>query len=175
LAALPGVATVDVSGYPVQPLNLIDTQENPATCWWWRKAAGEDRALTEIVSGPTIPVTDAELGRAVELVNAERSPTQAQKVIFGPDYANYAITTGNEETAANQETLWWVSESGVRFGVPRDEETLRALGFATPPSPAPWAVLRLLAPGPALSRPAALVRHDTLPANPGVGRLEQPR
>ena len=175
LAALPGVATVDVSGYPMQPLNLIDTQANPATCWWWRKIVGEDRALTEIVSGPSIPATDAELGRAVELVNAERSPTQAQKVIFGPDYANYTITTGNEETAAQQETLWWVSESGVRFGVPRDEETLRALGFATPPSPAPWAVLRLLAPGPALSRPAALVRHDTLPANPGVGRLEEPK
>ena len=175
LAALPSVTTLDVSGYPDEPLNLIDTQQNPATCWWWKKADGEERASTEIVSGSAVPIPPDKLSKAVELVNAERSPAQAGKVYFGPDYANYVITTGNEETSSSQETLWWVSESGARFGVPRDEETLRALGFDTPPKPAPWAVLRLLAPGPELTKAAALVRHDTLPANAGVGKLEQPK
>ena len=46
--------------------------------------------------------------------------------------------------------------------------------LAYPPKPAPWSVLRLLAPGPALSKAGALVRHDTLPANAG-GKLEEPK
>jgi hypothetical protein len=96
-------------------------------------------------------------------------------VFFGPDYSNYVISTGNDPAAATAEALWWVSESGVRFGVDRDQETLRALGFATPPRPAPWAVLRLLADGPMLSRADALVRHDTLPVDLNVGKLEQPK
>ncbi|MDQ1249417.1 MAG: hypothetical protein QG597_3792 [Actinomycetota bacterium] len=174
LAALPAVNSLDVSGYPDAALTLVDTQENPATCWWWKKSDGEDRASTEIVSGPSVPVPGEQVGKAVELVNAERSPAQADKVFFGPDYANYVITTGNEETSSSQETLWWVSDSGARFGVPRDEETLRSLGFDTPPKPAPWSVLRLLAPGPELTKTAALIRHDTLSTNAG-GTLEKPR
>ena len=174
LAALPAVTTLDVSGYPDAPLNIVDNQENPATCWWWKKADGEDRASIDIISGASIPIPEDQADKAVELVNAERSPAQANKVFFGPDYANYVITTGNDETASSQETLWWVSDSGARFGVPRDEETLRALGFSTPPKPAPWSVLRLLAPAPALTNAGALVRPDTLPANAG-GKLEQPK
>ena len=174
LSALPSVSTLDVDGYPDAALNIVDSQENPATCWWWTKADGEDRADTEIVSGPTVPIPADEVDKAVVLVNANRSPAQADRVYFGPDHANYVISTGNEETASSQETLWWVSDSGARFGIPRDEEILRALGFNTAPKPAPWSVLRLLAPGPALTKAAALVRHDTLPANAG-GKLEQPR
>ena len=174
LSVLPAVTTLDLSGYPEAPLNLVDTQQNPATCWWWTKTDGEDRASVEIVSGPSIPIPADEVGKAVELVNADRSPARAGRVYFGPDDANYVITTGNEETSSSQETLWWVSDSGVRFGVPRDAETLRALGFGTAPRPAPWSVLRLLAPGPELTRAAALVRHDTLTGNAG-GKLELPR
>jgi len=96
-------------------------------------------------------------------------------VFFGPDYANYVISTGNDPAAATQETLWWVSESGVRFGVERNQETLGALGLSTPPKPAPWSVLRLLAPGPTLSKADALVRHDALPVDVNVGELEQPK
>ena len=53
----------------------------------------------------------------------------------------------------------------MRFGVPREEDTLRALGLEAKthaPSPAPWLALRLLAPGPTLSRADALVRHNSL-------------
>jgi len=96
-------------------------------------------------------------------------------VYFGPGYANYVVLTGNSPTAATQESQWWVSESGVRFGVARDADTLRALGFATAPKPAPWAVLRLLAGGPLLAKADALVRHDTLPADGNVAALEAPK
>ncbi|EUA08819.1 hypothetical protein I553_9876 [Mycobacterium xenopi 4042] len=38
--------------------------------------------------------------------------------------------------------------------------TRSALGLLAAPSPAPWAALRLLVPGPTLSRASALLRHD---------------
>jgi Type VII secretion system ESX-1, transport TM domain B len=72
--------------------------------------------------------------------------------------------------------LWWISESGVRFGVAREEDTLRALGLkAHTPNPAPWWALRLLVPGPELSRADALVRHNTLPADSNPGELQVPK
>ena len=175
LAEFPSVNTLDVSVYPDEQLNLVDTQDNPATCWWWQKTTGESRAMTSVVSGPTIPVPVSQTSKVVPMVKADKSGGQADRVFFGPEPANFVVSTGNDPAAATTEALWWVSDSGVRFGVSRDDETLRALGFGTPPTPAPWVVLRLLADGPTLSRADALVRHDTLPVDVNVAELEVPR
>jgi len=175
LAEMPAVTSLDVSVYPDEQLHLVDTQTNPATCWWWQRNDGEPRASTSVLSGPSIPVPADQAGKVVPMVKADKSGWQADRVFFGPDYANYLISTGNDPAAATQETLWRVSESGVRFGVERNQETLGALGLSTPPKPAPWSVLRLLAPGPTLSKADALVRHDALPVDVNVGELEQPK
>lgn len=175
LAEMPAVTSLDLSVYPDEQLHLVDTEMNAATCWWWQKNDGEPRASTSVVSGPTIPVPADEVGKVVSLVKADKSGWQADRVFFGPDFANYVISTGNDPDAATQETLWWVSESGVRFGVQRDQQTLDSLGLNAPPKPAPWSVLRLLAPGPTLSKADALVRHDALPVDVNVEELEQPR
>ena len=175
LAEMPAVSTLDVSVYPDEQLRLVDTQVNASTCWWWQKTEGEQRAVTSVVSGPTVPVRADQVGKVVSMVKADKSGWQADRVFFGPDYANFVVSTGNDPAAATAEALWWVSESGVRFGVDRDQQTLQSLGLTTPPRPAPWSVLRLLADGPTLSRADALVRHDTLPVDVNVGKLEQPR
>lgn len=47
LSALPAADTLDVSGYPDATLNIVDNQENPATCWWWKRPTGRiSRAST---------------------------------------------------------------------------------------------------------------------------------
>jgi len=175
LAAMPAVNTLDTSVYPDQPLRLVDTEANPATCWWWQKTPGEPRAVTSVVSGATIPVPARHSDRVVAMVKADKSGWQADRVYFGDDYANFVVSTGNDPAAATSESLWWISESGVRFGIAHDQESVRALGFSSQPSPAPWAVLRLLAAGPLLSRDDAMVRHDTLPVDLNPGELERPR
>jgi len=175
LAAMPAVQVLDLSVYPGAPLHLVDTEANPATCWWWQKTPGESRAVTSVISGATIPMPADQRDRVVAMVKADKSGTQADQVFFGRDYANFVVSTGNDPAAATAESLWWVSESGVRFGVAHDQDTLRALGLSTAPSPAPWAVLRLLAGGPLLSREDAMVRHDTLPTDLTPGELEKPR
>lgn len=175
LAKLPAVEALDLSVYPDAPLHVVDSQTYSSACWWWQKTPGESLAQTSVIAGASIPVAESQVGTAVEMVKADKSGRQADRVVFGDDYANYVISTGNSPEAATTESLWWVAETGVRFGVGRDEDTLRALGLSSDPSPAPWAVLRLLVLGPTLSRSDALLRHDTLPVDGSPAELEVPR
>ena len=177
LAKLPVVEVLDLSAFPPAPPGVVDSQLNAAACWHWEKVSGESMATTSVIAGPTIPVADSQVDKVVELVKSDGPPgLQADRVFLGPDYANYVVSTGNSASSSTMESLWWVSESGVRFGVPREEDSLRALGLKThTPSPAPWWALRLLAPGPVLSRADALVRHNTLPVDGNPGELEIPK
>lgn len=177
LAKLPAAQGVDLSAFPAVPPKVIDSELNAAACWHWDKVSGESRASTSIITGPSIPVAESQAAKVVELVShpAEQQ-MQADRVFFGPGYANYVVSTGNSPSAASEESLWWVSESGVRFGIPRERETTEALGLkASTPSPGPWLALRLLAPGPTLSRADALVRHNALPVDSNPGELEVPK
>ena len=175
LAALPAANTLDVSVYPDQQVNFVDTQSNPSTCWWWQRGLTEARASTQVVSGPTVPVPVAASDKVVSLVRADKTIDQADRVFFAPGYTNYVLATGNDVDAATKETFWWITESGARFGVARDQDTFRALGIGTPTLSAPWAALRLLAAGPELSHSDALVRHDSLPTDLTPGGLEIPK
>ncbi len=87
LAKMPVVNKLDLSSYPDAPLNVMDIRENPATCWWWQKTSGENRARVQVVSGPTIPVAQRTPSKVVSLVKADTSGREADQVYFGPDYA----------------------------------------------------------------------------------------
>jgi ESX secretion system ATPase EccB len=175
LAKMPVVNGLDLSAYPDGPLNVMDIRENPATCWWWEKTTGEDRARVQVVSGPTVPVAAGKADKVVSLVKADDSGREADRVYFGPNYANFVAVTGNDPGSATAESLWWLSNSGVRFGVDNSRDPRTALGLTGQPSPAPWVALRLLAPGPTLSRADALVRHDTLPTDMNPAELVVPK
>jgi type VII secretion protein EccB len=175
LAKMPVVTGLDLSAYPDGPLNVVDMRENPATCWWWEKTNGEERARVQVVSGPTVPVAAANSEKIVSLVKADTSGREADRVYFGPDYANFVTVTGNDPASATAESLWWLTNSGVRFGVDNTRDARTALGLTKEPSPAPWVALRLLAPGPTLSRADAMVRHDTLPKDMTPAELVVPK
>jgi type VII secretion protein EccB len=175
LAKMPVVNGLDLSAYPDGPLNVVDIRENPATCWWWEKTTGEDRARVKVVSGPTVPVAAGNTDKVVSLVKADISGREADRVYFGPNYANFVTVTGNDPGSATAESVWWLSKSGVRFGVDNTRDVRTALGLTAEPNPAPWVALRLLAPGPMLSRADALVRHDTLPTDMNPAELVVPK
>ncbi|MGH3555636.1 MAG: type VII secretion protein EccB, partial [Mycobacterium sp.] len=175
LAKMPVVKGLDLSAYPEGPLNVVDIKENPATCWWWEKTTGEARAHVRVVSGPTVPVATGDAEKVVSLVKADNSGREADRVYFGPDYGNFVVVTGNDPGSTTAESLWWLSNSGVRFGVDNNRDARTALGLTSEPSPAPWVALRLLAPGPTLSRADALVRHDTLPTDMNPAELVEPK
>ena len=175
LAKMPVVNKLDLSSYPDNPLNVMDIRENPATCWWWQKTSGENRARIQVVSGATLPVTAKDMGKVVSLVKADTTGRQADQVFFGPDYANFVAVTGNDPGATTTESLWWLTDAGARFGVDNTREVLEALGLRTRPSLAPWVALRLLPQGPTLSRADALVEHDTLPMDMSPAELVVPK
>jgi hypothetical protein len=88
--------------------------------------------------------------------------------------------TGVEPTSKRAESLWFIGDAGVRFGISTagngDDQTLSALGLRDAvPTPAPWAVIRWLPAGPALSKAAALTQHDTLAPDLNVAALPTPK
>jgi hypothetical protein len=61
-----------------------------------------------------------------------------------------------------RETLWLVSMSGARYGIPFDQDNLKALGLQQGQvRPAPWAMLQVWPSGPELSQQAAAMVHDS--------------
>jgi type VII secretion protein EccB len=175
LAKMPVVNKLDLSSYPDNPLNVLDIRENPATCWWWQKTSGENRARVQVVSGSTLPVAPKELNKVVSLVKADTTGREADQVYFAPDHANFVAVTGNDPGAKTTESLWWLTDAGARFGVDDTREAREALGLKSTPSLAPWVALRLLPQGPTLSRADALVEHDTLPMDMSPAELVVPR
>lgn len=175
LAKMPVVNKLDLSSYPDAPLNVADIRENPATCWWWQKTSGENRARIQVISGATIPVAAKDENKVVSLVKADTTGREADQVFFGPDYGNFVAVTGNDPGAKTTESLWWLTDAGARFGVDDTREVREALGLKTKPSLAPWVALRLLPQGPTLSRADALVEHDTLPMDTSPGELAVPK
>ena len=128
LAKLPVVEVLDLSAFPPVPPNVVDSQLNSAACWQWEKVSGESMATTSVIAGPTIPVAASQVDKVVELVNSQGPGLQADRVYLGPDFANYVVSTGNSPASSTQESLWWISESGARFGVPREEDTVKSVG-----------------------------------------------
>jgi type VII secretion protein EccB len=175
LAKMPVVNKLDLSAYPDSPLDVVDIRENPATCWWWERTAGEIRARVQVVTGPTIPIKPADASRVVSLVKADTTGREADQVYFGPNSANFVIVTGNNPAAQTTESMWWLTEAGARFGVEDTKDVREALGLGSTPSPAPWVALRLLPQGPTLSRADALVEHDTLPMDMTPAELVVPK
>ncbi|AGC62241.1 type VII secretion protein EccB [Mycobacterium liflandii 128FXT] len=175
LAKMPVVNRLDLSAYPDDPLNVMDIRDNPSTCWWWERTAGENRSRVQVISGPNIPVAPHEMNKVVDLAKADMSGREADQVYFGPNFANFVAVTGNNPAAQTTESLWWLTEAGARFGVEDTKEAREALGLGLTPSPAPWVVLRLLPQGPTLSRADALVEHDTLPMDMSPAELVVPK
>ncbi|MGO9510964.1 MAG: type VII secretion protein EccB [Mycobacterium sp.] len=175
LAKMPVVNRLDLSAYPDTPLEVVDMRDNPATCWWWERTAGETRARVQVVTGPTIPVTPHDATKVVNLVKSDTTGREADQVYFGPNFANFVAVTGNNPAAQTTESLWWLTEAGARFGVDDSKEARDALGLTSTPSLAPWVALRLLPQGPTLSRADALVEHDTLPMDMTPAELVVPK
>ena len=119
-----------------------------------------------------LPVTD--VNRTVRLVNAP-----AARAAITPGYGYLVQTVGNDAAAPAAGSLFWVSDTGVRYGIEggtgRNDgpvKTAAALGLDGPALPMPWSILSLLSAGPALSQADALTAADfTAPApNPTENR-----
>jgi ESX secretion system ATPase EccB len=165
LTNVPVVESLPVDYYPTTRLELVDTKSNPVTCLCWSKGSTDRSATTAVLSGKGLPIPIGSDDRLLRLVKNDRSPAsvEADQVYMSPDATNLVMTTGAAPDAASRESMWWISDQGVRYGISLDDETLRALGISPPMArQAPWPLIRVFAPGPALSRTDAMTQHDTV-------------
>ncbi|MGY4712063.1 type VII secretion protein EccB [Mycolicibacterium sp. CBM1] len=159
IAHLPVSRVLAAATYPDQPISLTDTMSAPVTCVQWSQRAGAPSSSLTIMTGAVLPIADS--AHPVELAAAESSLTATRVVLpIGTGY--FVQTVAQQPPSPPAGALFWVSDTGVRYGIEAansDElaATVAALGLTMPATAAPWSVLALLAPGPALSSGAALL------------------
>jgi type VII secretion protein EccB len=171
----PGTAT-----YPSRPIRLVDPVKSEVTCLHWSRTGTDPNAATELLVGRQLPLTKDEQGRAVDLVTAVPSGGRTADAAYMPrDTGRFVQVTGVESTSPLRESLYWISDSGVRYGVDArqvstgSDATLKALALRTP-VPAPWPIISLFAVGPTLSPENAKLAHDSITPNQIVAGLSGP-
>ncbi|MBD8506414.1 type VII secretion protein EccB [Hoyosella sp. G463] len=162
LSGLPSARGIPVEDYPRSAPELVDGDD--VLCAVWSVGTEGDRA--RIVSGAEVPVA-AGATMIARVGAAEPGQLRADEVYVPPGAGRYVypvVAAGSELPHGARAALpHYVADTGVRYGIPTAADA-DALGVEVEPSPVPWTVLRLLEPGPALSRANALMAHGSVPA-----------
>lgn len=176
VAKLPVSRMLNTARYPDQQITLVDAAEDPVTCAHWSKRAGAATSSLSLMSGSALPIPDSM--HTVDLVGGGAQGTAA-RVALTPGTGYFAEAVGGGP-AAPAGSLFWVSDTGVRYGIDteadkadngRHGKTVEALGLSGDQIPVPWSVLSLFADGPTLSRADALLAHDGLAPDTRPGRV----
>jgi type VII secretion protein EccB len=152
---------VYVSPLPDKPLKMQLRGEAPALCWSWQREPGDQAPKTAVVSGRHLPIASSALNTGIKQIGGDSTV-----YISGGQFIRL-----QSPDPRYGESLYYIDPQGVRYGLP-DEETANSLGLMAPMT-APWQVVSLLVDGPALSKQAALLEHDTLPADPNPRKIEE--
>jgi type VII secretion protein EccB len=168
LVAIPSVVKSQVvriperdypSPLPDEPIKIVSRPNEPALCWTWERKTGEQSPKTTVVTGSHLPIAVSAMSQGIKQI-------QGTATVY-TDGGKYVQLQSPDPRYG--ESLYYVDPQGVRYGLP-DQQTAGALGL-TSPKPAPWEIVRLLVDGPVLSKEAALLEHDTLPADPSPRKV----
>ncbi|QBJ95516.1 type VII secretion protein EccB [Rhodococcus sp. ABRD24] len=164
LAKAPTAHELEVSTFPRSAPRLVGDGDDPVSCLTWTPmgtSEGDDSgrvaATLSLSAGRALPIP--EQARTVRLAQADGSGDKADAVYFRPGSSGFVQTTGLESGSSRKGAMFFVADTGVRYGIP-NSDAAEALGFEVPGPPAPWRIVELLAPGPTLGRDEALVAHD---------------
>lgn len=163
IARLPVAGGIDTAAYPSDELTLVDAGPAPVTCAYWSKPADATAGRLSLLSGAALPLPQGL--QTVDLVGSGSAAT-AERVALRPGSGYFVQSVGSDAGAPPAGSAFWVSDTGVRYGVDTttDAKAVEALGLNPPPLAIPWSVLTQFAPGPTLSRADALVAHDAVGA-----------
>jgi type VII secretion protein EccB len=156
VARMPLARGIDTNSFPAERLTLVDATVYPVTCVRWAKPQGAASSSLVLLSGAAMPLPEGR--RTVALVGSPNS---------------VALSPGTGYFVDSNAALFWVSDTGVRYGI-EDAKTAAALGLTLEPLPIPWSALSQFAAGPTLSRADALLAHDALPPDPKPAGSESP-
>ncbi|GAB3129265.1 type VII secretion system ESX-4 subunit EccB4 [Tsukamurella serpentis] len=155
VAAAPTVRSLPVRDLPDHRPQMRSLREAPTLCAA-ASADGSGGGTVELRTGPGTPAP----GSTVVLAGADAGGDALDAAYVPPGTGEYVVAA--EPGGERRDGLYYVSDSGVRYGIP-DVATARTLGLAHQPRPVPWSVLSALPAGPDLSRRAAAVTRDGTP------------
>ncbi|MGV9411221.1 type VII secretion protein EccB [Nocardia sp. NPDC003693] len=167
----PGTAS-----YPPAPVRVVPPDRHGVTCFRWSRAGDDPTAVTGLLVGRQLPLTDAAQRQTVPLVTAAGSHGATADAAYLPrDTGRFIRVTGSNPASPLREALFWISDSGVRYGIEAEpangsDPTLTALALRDP-LPAPWSIVSLYAVGPVLSQRDARVQHDGIAADKAAAAL----
>jgi type VII secretion protein EccB len=148
------VEQVYVSPLPDKPLDMLLREDAPTLCWAWEREPGDQSPKTAVITGRHLPIDASMLNTGIDQIIGDSTV-----FINGGQFVRL-----QSPDPRYGESLYYIDPQGIRYGLP-NEETARNLGLSGPRT-APWQVVGLLVDGPVLSKEAALLEHDTLPADP---------
>ncbi len=152
---------VYASPLPDRPLDVLLRADAPTVCWSWKREAGDQSPQTAVLSGRHLPIPAAAMRTGIDQIGRD-----ATVFVDGGQYVRL-----QSPDPRYGESLYYIDPQGVRYGIP-DEQTGTTLGL-TAPKTAPWQVVSLLVDGPVLTKQAALLEHDTLPADPDPRKVPE--
>lgn len=156
VAKAPKSTVVAVEAYPANPLRVIDPGTQPVTCGQWVKLSGAPTSSLTLLSGQTLPM-------AADAKTLSPPGAGGTKVLLPKGTGYFVQVTGQQPASTTKESMFWVSDVGVRYGLESEKNqtttAAAALGMTGDPLPIPWSVLSLFAAGPTLSKADALVAH----------------
>ena len=147
---------LDTGAFPAGQISLVDAASSPVACVRWAKPVDAGASSLRLLSGAVLPIADGV--RPVELM----SGGGANRAVLQPGVGYFVQTVGQEPASPSAGSPFWISDTGMRFGIDGGTspdgaaKTIAALGLNGPAIGAPWSVLSLFVPGPALSTADAL-------------------
>ncbi|BBZ46755.1 type VII secretion protein EccB [Mycobacterium parmense] len=147
------------SPLPDEAVKIVSRPQDPALCFTWERKPGEQAPKTAVLTGRHLPIPASAINTGIKQIQGS-----ATVYIDGGKYVQV-----QSPDPRYGESLYYVDPQGVRYGLP-GQQTASTLGLGSPKT-APWDILRLLVEGPVLSKEAALLEHDTLPADPSPRKV----
>ncbi|MFB7877986.1 type VII secretion protein EccB [Nocardia sp. NPDC056064] len=173
LDQMPIRHTLPIDGFPERAPRILSAEDAPVACVHWAKNPGAaaapgksvdgpgERATVTMLAGMTLPLPDA--AKPVALASSDGTGDRMDAVYLPPSTGEYVQVTGAEPGSLRRESLFYVADNGIRYGIP-DAATAAVLGLGATPRLAPWSVVGQLVPGPTLSAKDALTSYDSLPS-----------
>lgn len=160
VAKLPVSRQLNTDSFPSQRITVADTAAAPISCVRWTKAADASTSSLNLLSGAALPIADGV--RPLDLLPS--AGISAARVVLPVGTGYFTQTVGQEPTSPIAGSLFWIADTGVRYGIEgadTDElaKTVVALGLTPPATAIPWSVLSLFTAGPALSKGDALTAY----------------
>ncbi|MFD0365942.1 type VII secretion protein EccB [Nocardia sp. GCM10030253] len=161
LVGVPVVNQLALDHFPHSTPKILAAEDAPVGCIAWFKGAEDPDATVTILAGRKLPLPESAI--PVGLATSDGTGDRIDAAYLRPGSGEYVQVTGMDPQSPRRGSLFYVGDTGIRYGVP-DAGTAAILGLEEKPRLAPWAIIGQLVPGPTLSPAEALVSHDVLPS-----------